>query len=399
MIIVAELAFNDGGHVPFNAGLLAVVQKAFPREQVCFFGGSSHIGELKKQVGESLAQSIEWKDMKLLPPDSSYTSRLCGEIAILRPLLRMFPKGSPGPLLLTSARPATLVALKWVKRFGFKNIRAQVVLHGHLSGVTGKRYRHPVRRFQEMRTALTLLGNSNLQYLVLEENLRDVLLQRLPGLSGKIEVLDHPLPPNETESKTNHLSIPIRFGFLGLANAAKGFPVFVKLAEEMTPKYHGQLEFHAIGRLSSEDDPALGTDALTTKPGVERLSRLAYIEGVEQLHFIVFPHQASHYDLNSSGTLLDALAWGKPLIARRIPIFENFFAKYGDIGYLFNTDGELSDIVSEIVDRADKARYDEQVLNIHKAQCSRSPEVLAVDYRNICGSMGNPSDVQRPESL
>lgn len=390
MIIVAELAFNDGGHVPFNAGLLAVVRKAFPREQLTFFGGPAHIGELKKQMGEFLAESINWKEMRILPQDASYSSRLLGEIKILRILLQMFPKESTGPLLLTSARPATLVALKWVKLFRLKDIRTQIVLHGHLSGVTGKRYRHPVRRFQDMRTALTLPGNGNLQYLVLEENLRDVLLQRLPVLGGKVEVLDHPLPPNETEANPNQLSTPIRFGFLGLANEAKGFPVFLKLAEDITGKYRDQAEFHAIGRLSSEENHFWRTDALTTKPGVERLSRVDYIHGVEQLHFIVLPHQGSLYELNSSGTLLDALAWGKPLIARNISIFGNFFAKHGDVGYLFSTDRELKEIVEDIMEKAERAHYDEQVSNIQKAKESRSPETLAVEYRNMCEKKENP---------
>lgn len=390
MIIVAELAFADGGHVPFNAGLLAVVRNAFPHEPVYFFGGPAHIGELKNQVGEFLAESITWKEMSLLSSDVSYFSRLLGEMKILQNLLQIFPAGSTGPLLLTSARPATLMALKWVKCFRFKEVRVQIVLHGHLSGVTGKRYRHPVRRFQEMRTALTFLGNSNVQYLVLEENLRDVLVQHLPVLEGKVEVLEHPLPPNEAESKSHHLSTPIRFGFLGLANDAKGFPVFVKLAEEITEQYRDHAEFHAIGRLSSEGSLTLKTDALTTKPGVERLSREDYIQGIEPLHFIALPFQSSQYDLNSSGTLLDALAWGKPLIARKISIFENLFAKHGDIGYLFNTDGELREIVEHIVERADKTHYHTQVCNIENARCFRSPEALAVKYHNMCEGVGNP---------
>lgn len=390
MIIVAELAFNDGGHVPFNAGLLAVVRNAFPHEQVCFFGGPAHIGELKNQVGEFLAESITWKEMSLLPSDVSYVSRLIGEMKILQTLLKIIRAESTSLLLLTSARPATLMALKCVQPFRFKEVRVQIVLHGHLSGVAGKRHRHPIRRFQEMRTALTFLGNDNVQYLVLEENLRDVLVQHLPVLEGKVEVLEHPLPPNETESKLHHLSTPIRFGFLGLANEAKGFPVFVKLAEEITETSSEQIEFHAIGRLSSEGHNILQTDALTTKAGLERLSRSAYIAGVQQLHFIVLPHQASLYELNSSGTLLDALAWGKPLLARKISIFENFFAKHGDIGYLFNTDRELREIVEHIVKKADKAHYDAQVCNIENARCFRSPEALAVKYYKMCEGVGNP---------
>ena len=122
MIIVAELEIHDGGHVPFNAGLLEVVWKAFPHEQVCFFGGPAHIGELKKQLGEFLTESIEWKEMRILPPTLSYFSRLLGEMKILLTLLRIVPERSTGLLLLTSARPATLVALKLVKQDAIFNI-------------------------------------------------------------------------------------------------------------------------------------------------------------------------------------------------------------------------------------------------------------------------------------
>lgn len=94
------------------------------------------------------------------------------------------------------------------------------------------------------------------------------------------------------------------------------------------------------------------------------------------------------------------MAWGKPLIARKISIFEDLFAKHGDIGYLFSDDIELGEIVEQIVQKGDKAHYHQQVLNIRKARCSRTPEALAPDYRKICENrepklvlpkVGNPS--------
>ena len=55
-----------------------------------------------------------------------------------------------------------------------KHHAVQIILHG-LSGVVGKRFRHPVRRFQDMKTALTLFGNNGIHYLVLEQFIRDTL--------------------------------------------------------------------------------------------------------------------------------------------------------------------------------------------------------------------------------
>jgi Glycosyl transferases group 1 len=389
MIVACEPWFIDGGHAPFNAGLLATIRLAFPDEEVFFFGAGAHIEKLKKQLGASLSASISW--IEIVPPDpgKAYFERLFCEIKIIRNLLRTFPRNSRGHLLLASACSSTLVALKLVKRSQFGRIRVQVVLHGGLSGIVGRRYKRPILRFQEMRTALTLFGNSNIQYLVLEDCIRVTLLKNVPSLSGKVETLDHPLPPNEVASNSNDFSIPIRFGFLGLANESKGFAVFLRLAREMATKYHHQVEFHAIGRLPAEGNPALELDALATKPGVRRMSRVDFIQGVKQLHFIVFPHHPGHYELSSSGTLLDAIAWEKPLVARSLPIFENMLKNHGDIGYLFRNDMELREVVEHIIQKFDKLRYHRQVLNLRKARAARTPEALAASYREICRALAS----------
>jgi hypothetical protein len=180
---------------------------------------------------------------------------------------------------------------------------------------------------------------------------------------------------------------------LGLADKSKGFPVFVKLAQEIVMQSRAQAEFHAIGRVPSEGSVVLEMEALATKPGMERLSRRDYINKVHHLHFIILPHEGSGYELKSSGTLLDALAWAKPLIARRIALFENMFLKYGDIGYLFTTDLELKSIVEHIMQEVDTTRYHQQVLNIERARCSRTPKSLSIDYRKICEKIGNRTSV------
>jgi hypothetical protein len=114
------------------------------------------------------------------------------------------------------------------------------------------------------------------------------------------------------------------------------------------------------------------------------MSRVNFIHGVKQLDFIIFPHHAGHYDLSPSGTLLDAIAWEKPLVARSLPLFENMLKKHGDIGYLFRNDMELREIVEHIIQKRDKLHYHRQVLNIRKARASRTPEALAAFYGEIC---------------
>jgi hypothetical protein len=78
------------------------------------------------------------------------------------------------------------------------------------------------------------------------------------------------------------------------------------------------------------------------------------------------------------------VAWEKPVIATNIPIFASMFERYGDIGYLFQSETELKKIVENIVEGIDKPHYNRQVLNLRKARSARMPAALAATYRTIC---------------
>jgi len=383
MIILCELSFLGRAHVPFNAGLVATVQAAFPKEALSFYGAFEHVEELKKEVGQRLAASIAWREIVPSAPGTIYSRRFFRELNIIRHLLSTLPQDQTSRLVLTSAYPSTVLALKVAQAFRHRNIPVQIVLHG-MSGVVGKRYRRPILRFQDMKTALTLFGNYSIKYIVLERSIRETVVNNFPSLLGKIDALEHPISPSQAELPAIDLIEPIRFGFLGLADKAKGFPLFVELANHVTGKYERRTEFHAIGHLPRNGMVAKGTEALITKPGTRLMSRANFHDRASLLHFVVLPHDPATYTLTASGVLLDAIAWGKPVIARKIPIFEAMFEKHGDIGYLFHEDNELKDIVERIVQSADKSHYHRQVLNLRNARNSRAPDTLAVSYRAMC---------------
>jgi hypothetical protein len=383
MIHVCEIMFQRSGHVPFNAGFLATIRATFPKEELSFYGGAAHIEELKKQLGQPLAGSIVWIEIQPVPPGLSYWKRFFRELRVIRRLFGNFSRGSTSRFVLTSGFPSTVLVLKVARYLQWINPAVQIVLHG-MSGVVGKRYRHPIHRFQDMRTALTLLGNKNIQYIVLEQSVRDTVVKHLPLLSSHVEVLDHPIPPNEGTSETIELGVPIRFGFLGLVSKAKGFPLFVRLAEEYTAKNGESAEFHAIGHFLEDGRGANDLTALATKPGDTQMSRADFTQRLSRLHFVVLPYEVGFYTLTASGVLLDAIAWEKPVIARKIPIFEAMFEKYGDIGHLFGEDAELVEVVGGILKSPERSRYRNQVLNLRKARKARAPEMLSAPYRKMC---------------
>jgi glycosyltransferase involved in cell wall biosynthesis len=387
MILVCELSFIGRGHVPFNAGLLATIHGALPKEGIAFYGSSAHIQELKRELTQSLAVSIAWIEISPPNSDAAYFRRFICELRILRRLVELLGTSSNSRLVLTSAYPSTVLAVKIARCFRPRLAPVQIVLHG-LSGVVGKRFRHPIRRFQDMKTAITLFGNTGILYIVLEQSIRDTIVSNCASLSGKFCALEHPISPRQGELPAINLDEPIRFGFLGLADEAKGFSVFVKTANHITAKYGSRVEFHAIGHMPANSMTMNGIDALATKPQNTQMSRTAFLRGVTPLHFIVLPHEAASYNLTASGVLVDAIACGKPLISRKIPMFESVFKKHGDIGYLFTDNEELKDVLERILQEADNARYQRQIYHLRSARKARQPEALAEVYNAISTKSG-----------
>jgi glycosyltransferase involved in cell wall biosynthesis len=388
MIVVCELSFLGRAHVPFNAGLLATIHACFPKEDIWFYGSRTHIEELKKEVSQSLASLVIWTQIDPPSSNATYLRRFVSELKIFLSLLGILAANWNSRLVLTSAYPSTVLALKVARCFRARHRPIQIVLHG-LSGLVGKRTRRPIARLQDMRTALTLFGNRRIHYIVLEQPICDTILENFPLLVGKVDALEHPLSPSkQTELPSINLTEPMRFGFLGLADKAKGFPLFVEIAHYFAARYGKRVEFHAIGHSPGNDIPANGTQALATKPQSALMSRTAFVNAVVPLHFIVLPHEPVAYTLTASGVLLDAIAWGKPVIARKIPIFESMFRKHGDIGYLFSNKEELKDVLERILQDADNSLYQQQVFNIRNARKSRDPETLAEVYSVISSKAG-----------
>jgi glycosyltransferase involved in cell wall biosynthesis len=261
----------------------------------------------------------------------------------------------------------------------------QAVLHG-LGDISGKRSKHPVRRLKDMRSAVTLSCSRNIQYIALELDVKEAIINKIPSLKQNLEVIEHPIPPNEEMLHSIELNLPVKFGFLGRVQEVRGFPVFLNLASEMVKEYQDRVEFHVVGRCT-EKNFSYTTDALATKPSSERLERHKFIEMAKKLHFIIFPLSPQFYQLTASGSLMDAVAWEKPIIAGNIPMLTRLFRNYGDIGYIFHDELELYETVKCIIEKCDNRHYELQINNMKKVREGRSANVLGKAYREICAKM------------
>lgn len=241
----------------------------------------------------------------------------------------------------------------------------------------------PLRRAFSLKTAIQLFGATDLQYLVLENTIKTTLARRSKNLSSQIEVFEHPIPAGEGAWDGPPYGPPIRFGFLGLANLLKGFPIFVRLAAEATQGQRCRAEFHAVGSRPLRWVPPPGLEALKTKPCRDRLPRRVFVEAMKSLHYVVCPYDRRQYEVTCSGTVLDAVAWCKPLLAFDLPVFRQMFQDWGDIGYLVRDYSELRDTIATLIENPNPARYREQRHNLQRLRSAREPESLASKFRSL----------------
>ncbi|MBI4687086.1 MAG: glycosyltransferase [Nitrospirae bacterium] len=300
--------------------------------------------------------------------------------------------------LVVAGNSSLLWALKILINSIHKDKDVQVILHGTLASLSSRKSLRLNKRLWDLRTALKMFNHKRIQYIVLEESIRNAVLQKLPSLRRFLSVFDHPIPLDEEAKGNSVLKPPVRFGFLGLANENKGFLTYLKVASEISTKFPGLAEFHVVGRLDNQyrDMHIPEIASLHTKPSIERLSRDEYIQALRKIHFVCLFYEGRHYEFSPSGALLDGIAWEKPVIASQMPIFKSLEQKFGDIGYLCKK-GEFTKTIGTLLKDMDVQRYNRQILNIRNVKRARTPEILARKYRDIvelskCGRMVKAAD-------
>jgi glycosyltransferase involved in cell wall biosynthesis len=386
MFLVCESIAWGMEHVPFNAALLKTICVAFPNEIICFYAEESHLVHVREQIGEEFAASIGWKKLVLPLRHSNFFIRLPSDFKTVKFLLNELNESSNKDVLMITGNASLLWALKFYVGTIHKDKRVQVIIHGDFSTLRRPPLRSILNPFYYigcLKTALKIPGYKRFQHIVLEETVRDAILEHMPFLQNTVYVMDHPIPVDEHHVEMNNFDPPIQFGFLGVASEKKGFSKYLTIASEISKRFPGQAKFHVIGRISAKyrraNLPKMAV--LSEVPRTERMSRFEYVNRIKGLHFVCLFYDKK-YEFSASGVLMDSIAWGKPIIATQLPIFKTLQQRFGDIGYLCRIN-ELSKTISSIIQTNDSDRYKRQVLNMSRVKTSRTPETLAMKYLEL----------------
>jgi hypothetical protein len=124
-------------------------------------------------------------------------------------------------------------------------------------------------------------------------------------------------------------------------------------------------------------------------PNAGPIPRRAYIDQVNQQHYVCAFYEPEYYRLGASGVLLDAIAHRKPVIVTDIPFARDLFDRFGDIGDICRSQAELVEAITRASTAADPTRYRRQIENLDNVAAAREIAVLAPRLRSIVDGLAD----------
>jgi hypothetical protein len=363
-------------HVPFDAALIASITAAFPGEPIRFYGEADHLKQTQQQLRRKLPDAdVTWCDIALPPRVAPPAKRIADDFRLTRALLGDARRLGASRVIACYMHSTTgLLALKALS-YLYRGYPVAFIHHGSLLRLLSSRRYHPVLRF----------GNGRVRQLVLGDSIRAEVLHRLPGMRDSMQSIRHPYFFDDVAPSQLPQGGPIRFSFLGLVDDTKNFPAFVSIATAVAPSWPEKVAFDLIGGTREGPLPEPPGPWVKTYSDGGPMPRDRYDTLLGQTSYALFPYDQVFYKLIASGSVLDALAAGKPFIALRTAQFEEMFRLMGDIGYLCDDVAEMQAVVTGILRDPPHERYRQQSLNILTGRKAYSPAEVGAQLRATMG--------------
>ncbi len=389
MILAFELTWTGTAHAPGNGATLQTIAAAFPGQTLRVFAEDGHIAELAANRALASLPTVSFAAVTVSSHHRWQTNRvslrrLRTEFATIRRALAGVPAGEPCLLIMLSATSTAVFAACAAARLRRGRTGVQIGLHGNAHEFVGWRSRNPLRRWLDLASTLDSPVTAQARFLVLETAIRDELARRQPRAAARTDVLPLPINADEIEAlgDTIALAPPVCFGFVGQATEAKGIDIFLRVAAAARARFGGRVAFVVIGRAPPGSDLARFAD-LAAPVGPEHLSRAEFVARLARVHYVLLPFQPGYYDLATSGALIDAVTWLRPVIAMPTGFVDSLFSAYGDVGEICADEAAITDAVTAVAASPDPARYERQRAALRRAREDRRPEALAACYRAV----------------
>jgi hypothetical protein len=381
-IAVFDFLSHANMHHAFNEGYIRTLRAAFPDDTIMFYAVRGQIEYLAKKIGDiSNVRLVECMPFQVSGGFSRHhavagflAAQKCYRFILdeIRNLKIRFVS-----LLGVDANLFAVVGQGWPQS---SSLPLHMILHGQLGEAMVWRSRNPITRNFDFVRRISGRLPQGARLVALELGVAASIAELSPIIASNIETLEHPILTSEWgHAGLLNGNAPLKIAFLGHTRQAKGFGIFSRLAKSADKK---NFEFHAIG-LASNDISDLDLRGLHRLPSPDPLLRKTYLDLLAEVDLVCLPLNSRAYEFTASGTVSDAIAALKPLIAIRNPTFEAIVKRYGPIGYLVDSEQDLFSLIKHFNRDEFVRMYPTWIDNLKKARDARNPCILGESYASM----------------
>ncbi|WP_147243442.1 glycosyltransferase family protein [Chitinophaga flava] len=301
----------------------------------------------------------EKKLAKVLP----WIRKKLGDILFIRKVYSRV--ASESSVFFTCLSTTSLYYANYKARRGNKEVF--FVLHGEVEFLFKKELRLADKiKGKLYRRLLSKLGKRT-KVIVLSEIVKEALVKDNLVRPEQIVTIEHPLVGQVPERHPLNVDKLI-FGHLGVAMSKKGSSCFFEMAARLSQAAAlGRAEFHLVGRVEDGFIVEQNTPVKILSKNNKSIEELDYANFIRDVDYAVFTFDSDNYVFRVSGSLMDALFYGKPIIAFKQPYFQYLFDKGGNIGFLCEGPEEMKVLLERLINKDEEliAQYKEQAKNVH----------------------------------
>lgn len=383
-ILIVEPLSIDFVHVTFNADLLHTISVNYPDRTIAFCAEKQHLKRVQKILDNRCSGDFLFNGMSATLKDKRGFFLYLNSLLLV---LRVFVKKSTisdKVLVFTSINVPLLLITKLLAKLIAKELKIYVVHHSELAqfGLPT-----PVKLRSRLLKLENIMGrwkSPSFTHIFLGQSIANNVYKKIPSIRDYSMILDHPICQDRSY-KTDEKSVfgrTFRFGFLGAPLDNKGFKVFYNLAKHVKSKKitAEKSEFFcpSLVGLSSDYDDVKKYISLPDKniPNTEQY----YIDQCNGMTYSIFCASKGNYKYHASGSVFDSLKAFCPVICLGTDYCRSLFEKFGDIGYLCESEEELVATVEALLINPQNQRYLQQVTNIRCGLDYFSPNSLRIKF-------------------
>lgn len=384
MIIIFEPQCTGFAHEQFNAGFLYGYLLAYPEENIVFFGEKEHIKCVKAVFSSAdlSLNKIEFTEMEI--PETSSLAAVFEYSRILKNLLTYANKNDCNKIVLLSIHTYSLIPLKYLLQFKYNNsFKVHIAMHGILEFVKRKNYSLLLEIYQKaaerlrkiigiaytqlkyepknrylyeklFKISLHLFSNKNIAYFVFREDSLRSVKKYLPDMQQYFKSIDLPYIYKEMSKMGNVIPANKRvFATIGQGDIFTVQKVVRKLNSDVNINVNNY-EVRIIGSGKWKQDGLAPIKYIGNGQG---LSRAEIEEQIKDVQYVLFFYDPDSYELMTSGSFFDAIAYCKPMIFIKNRCFDYYYQNY-KFGYRCENIDEMIATMQKILISNDKNYLD-----------------------------------------